>query len=77
MGRENIDYSNQAYAKATLLSILGNTFILSMIETLSEGHTVAEKSGLGRGNLHQFIETVSPRPYTTYSKRLKGDYCKR
>jgi 3-hydroxyisobutyrate dehydrogenase-like beta-hydroxyacid dehydrogenase len=78
MGRANIDYSGQPQSKATLLKIIGNTFILSMVETLSEGHVVAEKSGLGVAELHSFIETMFPGPYTAYSNRLKsGDYWKR
>ena len=49
-----------------------------MIETLSEGHTLAERSGLGNDNLHQFIEAMFPGPYTAYSGRLMGgDYYKR
>ncbi|KAK5129414.1 hypothetical protein LTR08_003270 [Meristemomyces frigidus] len=75
MGRAVIDYSDQPYGSATRLKIIGNTFILAMVETLSEGHTLAEKSGLGSENLHQFIETMFPGPYTAYSNRLKtGDY---
>jgi len=78
MGRANIDYSDQPQGKATLLKIIGNTFILNMVETLSEGHTLAEKSGLGNDNLHQFIETMFPGPYMAYSGRLMGgDYYKR
>lgn len=78
MGRANIDYSDQPQGKATMLKIVGNTFILNMVETLSEGHTLAEKSGLGNDNLHQFIETMFPGPYTAYSNRLNGgDYYKR
>lgn len=78
MGRANIDYSDQDPSKATLLKVIGNTFITSMVETLSEGHVVAEKSGLGVKQLHQFIETMFPGPYTAYSNRmLSGDYYKR
>ena len=78
MGRANIDYSDQSPGKATLLKIIGNTFILNMIETLSEGHTLAEKSGLGNDCLHQFVETMFPGPYTAYSNRMmSGDYYKR
>lgn len=36
MGRANIDYSDQPQGKATLLKMIGNTFILNMVETLSE-----------------------------------------
>jgi len=78
MGRANIDFSDQPQGKATLLKIIGNTFILNMVETLSEGHTLAEKSGLGNDNLHHFIETMFPGPYTAYSGRLMGgDYYER
>lgn len=78
MGRAVIDFSDQPHGKATHLKIIGNTFILAMIETLSEGHVVAEKSGLGVDNLHKFIETMFPGPYTAYSTRMKsGDYWKR
>jgi len=78
MGRGNVDYSDQEPGRATLLKIIGNTFILNMVEALSEGHTIAEKSGLGGENLHQFIETMFPGSYVAYSNRmLQGDYYKR
>jgi 3-hydroxyisobutyrate dehydrogenase-like beta-hydroxyacid dehydrogenase len=78
MGRSNIDFSGQSQGTATHLKIIGNTFILSMVETLAEGLTVAEKSGLGVDNLHKFIEVMFPGPYTAYSTRMRtGDYHKR
>ena len=78
MSRINIDFSDQPAGKATLLKIIGNTFILNMVETLSEGHALAEKSGLGTDNLHSFIETMFPGPFTAYSDRMiSGDYFKR
>ncbi|KAI4237327.1 MAG: hypothetical protein LQ349_001935 [Xanthoria aureola] len=78
MGKANIEFSGQSCSKATLLKIIGNTFILNMIEALAEGHTIAEKSGLGNENLHQFIEIMFPGPYTAYSGRMiSGDYHRR
>jgi 3-hydroxyisobutyrate dehydrogenase-like beta-hydroxyacid dehydrogenase len=78
MGRAFIDFGGQPCGKATTLKIIGNTFIVNMIEALSEGHVLAEKSGLGSENLHQFIETMFPGPYTAYSTRMmSGDYYKR
>jgi len=78
MGRVNIDFSGQEPRKATLLKVLGNTFILSMVETLSEGLVAAEKTGLGVDQLHQFIEIMFPGPYTAYSSRMRsGDYYQR
>ncbi|KAH8659070.1 NAD binding domain of 6-phosphogluconate dehydrogenase-domain-containing protein [Tricladium varicosporioides] len=78
MGKANVDFGGQPYGKASLLKIIGNTFIVQMIEALSEGHVLAEKSGLGTENLHQFIEVMFPGPYTAYSNRMmSGDYYKR
>ncbi|EPQ53130.1 hypothetical protein GLOTRDRAFT_79197 [Gloeophyllum trabeum ATCC 11539] len=78
VGRAVIDFSGQPQSKATLLKIIGNTFILNMVETLAQGHALAEKSGLGVDNLQQFIETMFPGPYFAYSKRMStGDYYKR
>lgn len=78
VGRANIDFGGQNPGKATLLKVIGNTFILNMVETLSEGHVLAEKSGLGNENLHQFIDTMFPGPYAAYSGRMmSGDYYKR
>ncbi len=78
MGRAIVDFGGQPVGKATLLKVIGNTFILNMVETLSEGHVLAEKSGLGNDNLHQFIETMFPGPYAAYSTRMtSGDYHKR
>ncbi|TFK51383.1 hypothetical protein OE88DRAFT_1659362 [Heliocybe sulcata] len=75
VGRAIIDFAGQPQSKATLLKIIGNTFILNMVETLGQGHALAEKSGLGVDNLQKFIETMFPGPYTAYSKRMSGgDY---
>lgn len=77
MGKAVIDFGGQAVGKATLLKVIGNTFILNMVETLAEGHVIAEKSGLGSENLHQFIENLFPGPYTAYSTRMmSGHYHK-
>lgn len=78
IARANIDFPGQEPRKATLLKVIGNTFIVNMVEALSEGHVVAEKTGLGVDDLHRFIEMMFPGPYTAYSNRLKtGDYYKR
>ena len=78
MGKANIDLSDQPVGKASLLKIAGNTFILSMVETLAEGHTFAEKTGLGSENLNKFVEAVFPGRFVAYSGRLmSGDYHKR
>jgi 3-hydroxyisobutyrate dehydrogenase-like beta-hydroxyacid dehydrogenase len=78
MARAEIDFADQPYAKATTLKVLGNTFILNMVEQLAEAHVAAEKSGLGTDVMHQFIEALFGGPYAAYSTRmLTGDYHKR
>lgn len=78
MAREEILLADQPYGKATTLKVLGNTFILNMIEQLSEAHVAAEKTGLGTDIMHKFVEALFPGPYAAYSTRmLSGDYYKR
>lgn len=78
IGRSEIDLTDQPPSKATLLKLIGNTFVVSLVDTLAEGHVVAEKTGLGVDALHHFVETMFPGPYTAYSNRLlSGDYYKR
>lgn len=78
MARAEIDLSDQPVGKATTLKVLGNTYIINMVEQLAEMHVVAEKSGLGTELLHQFIETMFPGPSSAYSTRMvTGDYHKR
>jgi 3-hydroxyisobutyrate dehydrogenase-like beta-hydroxyacid dehydrogenase len=77
MGRAIIDFSGAEQRKATHLKIVGNTFLFNVVENLSEGYVLAEKSGLGVENLHKFLEQMYPGLYTTFSGRLRtGDYYK-
>jgi len=63
---------------STLLKVIGNTFVLNMVEQLAEGHVLAEKTGLGTAHLHQLMELLFPGPYAGYSTRmLGGDYYRR
>lgn len=75
LGKALIDFSDQPVTKALQLKVIGNTFILNMIESLSEGLVLAEKSGLGTDNLVKFIELLFPGPYVAYAGRMtSGDY---
>ena len=75
LGRAVLDYGGQPVGTALRMKLIGNTFILGMVETLAEGHTLAEKCGLGTDNLHEFVETMFPGPYVAYSGRMcSGDY---
>lgn len=78
MARAEIDMADEPYRKATTLKVLGNTFVLNMVEQLAEAHVVAEKSGLGTSSVHQLVENLFPGIYHAYSTRmLTGDYHKR
>ncbi|KAK3954588.1 6-phosphogluconate dehydrogenase [Pseudoneurospora amorphoporcata] len=76
--KTEINMSDEPYRKALTLKLIGNTFILNMVEQIAEGHVLAEKSGLGTHYLHEWIEGMFPGPYAAYSTRmLTGDYYKR
>lgn len=72
MSRSDIDMSGESYERALQLKLIGNTFILNMVEQLSEGLVLAEKSGLGANYLHQFVENILPGPYAAYSSRIQS-----
>lgn len=76
MGRAYLDLSGQAYGKASTLKLIGNAFVMSNVEALAEGLTLADKSGLGVDNYHSFIELMFPF-FSGYSTRMRsGDYHK-
>lgn len=62
---------------ATLMKVTGNTFILSMIETIAEGLAFSEASGLGTENCAKFVSTMfGNTPWEWYTQRmLSGGYC--
>ncbi|KAI9374039.1 hypothetical protein BJX61DRAFT_532705 [Aspergillus egyptiacus] len=68
----------QDVGRATLLKVLGNTFILNTVETLAEGLVAAEKSGLGTEVYQQWVNTMFPGPFAKYADRMAtGEYFKR
>lgn len=69
---------NEDVGRASLLKVLGNTFILNMVEALAEGVTAAEKAGLGADVYEQWVATMFPGPFAKYAERMcSGDYHKR
>ena len=75
--RAEIDMTDKPYGQALKLKVLGNTFILAMVEQLSEAHVVAEKSGLGTEYMHEFVQALFGGVYSAYSSRmLDGTYHK-
>ncbi|KAL2832900.1 hypothetical protein BDW59DRAFT_180514 [Aspergillus cavernicola] len=64
--------------RASLLKVLGNTFILNTVETLAEGLVAAEKSGLGVDVYAQWVSTMFPGPFAKYAERMAtGEYFQR
>ncbi|KAJ5822576.1 hypothetical protein N7447_004916 [Penicillium robsamsonii] len=61
IAKSSMGFSDQVPVKASELKIMGNTFVISMIETIAEGLMVAQKSGVGTDALHQFFEAVFKR----------------
>ncbi|OAA62563.1 3-hydroxyacid dehydrogenase/reductase [Niveomyces insectorum RCEF 264] len=73
--RAEVLMRDEPVGNALLLKVIGNTFILNMVEQLAEGHVLAEKTGLGTAALHGFVEQMFPGPYAAYSQRmLSGQY---
>jgi 3-hydroxyisobutyrate dehydrogenase-like beta-hydroxyacid dehydrogenase len=78
MSRADILMADEPVSKATTLKIIGNTFVLNLVEQLAEGHVLAEKTGLGTGHLHSLMENLFPGIYAGYSGRMvSGDYYRR
>jgi len=78
MARAEILMSDEPCRNATTLKVIGNTFVLNMVEQLSEGHVLAEKTGLGTKHLHTFVENMFGGPVAAYSQRMvSGDYFRR
>jgi 3-hydroxyisobutyrate dehydrogenase-like beta-hydroxyacid dehydrogenase len=70
--------ASESWARASQLKVLGNTFILNMVEQLAQGLTAAEKSGLGTAPMAAFIQAIFGGPYAAYADRmLSGDYHRR
>lgn len=73
-----IDMSGQDVGRASLMKVLGNSFILNMVESLGEALVVAEKSGLGTDVYQQWVDSMFPGPIAKYADRmLTGDYYQR
>lgn len=77
IGRAVVDLGGQEPGTASLLKLIGNVFIVNMIETVAETHVLAEKSGLSVSNLQKAIAVLFGGPYKIYSDRMaSGDYYK-
>ncbi|DBA72789.1 hypothetical protein WJX79_000211 [Trebouxia sp. C0005] len=70
MGRGTLDVGTEPY-QASVMKITGNFFIVSCVETIAEGMTLAEKNGISRDLIAQFVSNTFPGPiYPGYAERL-------
>lgn len=77
MGRGHIIVSVTDAGLASALKIVANTFVLSMVEALAEGHTLAERCGLGAEKLEAALAITFPGLHQVYSKMMSsGEYYK-
>ncbi|KAI0206190.1 NAD binding domain of 6-phosphogluconate dehydrogenase-domain-containing protein [Astrocystis sublimbata] len=77
MGRSEIPFEDKPYETSLKLKLLGNTFILNAVSQLSEGLTLAEKSGVGVEPVQQLVDQLFGGIYSSYAERMvKGVYWK-
>ncbi|KAI8895691.1 hypothetical protein BC833DRAFT_600380 [Globomyces pollinis-pini] len=75
IGRKVIDVGDDP-SKANVCKLIGNFMIASQIEVLAEAHSMAEKCGINRGYVMDFVESMMPgRVIEGYGARIKAkDY---
>ncbi|KAI8914736.1 3-hydroxyisobutyrate dehydrogenase family protein [Powellomyces hirtus] len=71
--RAVMDLGDEAY-KASQMKLMGNFFILSSMEMIAEAQCLADKTGLARDNLLDFIDHLLPAPLLQgYAARIASD----
>ncbi|KAH8695654.1 6-phosphogluconate dehydrogenase family protein [Talaromyces proteolyticus] len=78
ISRANIDLGDANVGGASMFKLLGNSFILSFVETIGEGMVLCEKLGLDQDQLKHWINLMFPGPLSMFAERMKsGDYYQR
>ncbi|KAG9306316.1 hypothetical protein G9A89_018199 [Geosiphon pyriformis] len=73
LGRKIISVGEDA-RKGASFKLNGNFFVVGIVELLSEGLTLAEKSGLGQSKLMEFLDAFFPfGSFQTYGQRIEND----
>ncbi|GBB85559.1 hypothetical protein RclHR1_12050004 [Rhizophagus clarus] len=72
LGKKTINVGEDV-TKAATFKLIGNFFVGGAIELLSEGMTLAEKTGVGRDKLMEFIDLFFPGPFQNYGKKMQKD----
>ncbi|GLC44268.1 hypothetical protein PLESTB_000759300 [Pleodorina starrii] len=73
MSRKVLDLGREAH-KANIMKLLANFHLVSLIELLSEGMTLAEKNGIERDKYMAFINEILPVPIVNgYGSRIAAN----
>ncbi|PNW79138.1 hypothetical protein CHLRE_09g401997v5 [Chlamydomonas reinhardtii] len=73
MSRKVLDLGGQPH-KAHVMKLLANFHLVSLIELLAEGMTLAEKNGIPRQSYMSFIDEILPVPIVHgYGSRIAAD----
>ncbi|KAG2429596.1 hypothetical protein HXX76_010829 [Chlamydomonas incerta] len=73
MSRKVLDLGGEAH-KANVMKLLANFHLVSLIELLAEGMTLAEKNGIPRQSYMSFIDEILPVPIVHgYGSRIAAD----
>ncbi|PNH10825.1 putative oxidoreductase YfjR [Tetrabaena socialis] len=73
MGRKVLDLGSEPQ-KAHIMKLLANFHLVSLIELLSEGMTLAEKNGISRDTYMSFVDEILPVPIVHgYGARMAAD----
>ncbi|RIA81477.1 NAD binding domain of 6-phosphogluconate dehydrogenase-domain-containing protein [Glomus cerebriforme] len=73
LGKKTITVGDDV-TKAAEFKLIGNFFVGGVVELLSEGMTLAEKTGIGRDKLMEFIDLFFPfSSFQNYGKKMQND----
>ncbi|CAG8626848.1 11627_t:CDS:2 [Funneliformis mosseae] len=73
LGKKTISIGEDV-TKGVTFKLTGNFFIAGIIELLSEGMTLSEKTGIGRDKLMEFVDLFFPfGSFQNYGRKMQND----
>ncbi|KAI1821893.1 NAD binding domain of 6-phosphogluconate dehydrogenase-domain-containing protein [Xylaria intraflava] len=77
MGRAEVPFDDKPYESSLKLKLLGNGFIINLVNMLGEGFTLGEKAGVGVEPVKQLVDLLFGGVFSAYGERMvKGVYWK-
>lgn len=72
-----VPLNDQQPGDASTIKLIGNTLIMSAMESIAEALVFAEKTGVGAKSMQSLIQTLFPLPpHSVYlQKMMSGEYC--